>query len=170
MLALINVGLIVKEHYRTLQQDAKILFIIFPFFFIPIVLSGFFIFYNKLLTYESTSALLTAFAILTGLLFNVIFILFGIVSSNAERGVEHKKHLLLKHLYANSMYALLVSTIILIILIGVAIGGIWIRDGQESGRIAVILSAIVYFGIFHFISTLLMVFKRLYVLLFPRAS
>jgi len=168
MFTLINVGLVVKEHYRTLLQDAKILFIIVPFFFIPISLSVFFIWVDKLLTYESTSALLTAFAILTGLLFNVIFILFGIVSSNNEHDKNPKRQLLLEHLYTNSMYALLVSTVVLIVLIGVAIGGIWIRDGQEGGRIAAILSAIIYFGIFHFISTLLMVFKRLYVLLFPQ--
>ncbi len=164
MFTLIDVRFIVKKHYGTLRHDTKLRFIILIFIVIPIVVSILFTTINKLLTQNSVNALITAFAIFTGLLLNVIFILFDIVGK-AEGNVTqaNNRRLLLEHLYANSLYALLVSTITLIFLIIIAITEIW-----QNHPFLLILSSIVYFGVTHFMMTLLMIFKRLSILLFSQ--
>jgi hypothetical protein len=110
------------------------------------------------------NALITAFAIFTGLLLNVIFILFDIVGKvKGTTTHANNRRLLLEHLYANTLYALLVSTITLIFLIITAITEIW-----QNNSILLILSSIVYFGGAHFMMTLLMIFNRLSILLFSQ--
>jgi len=164
MFTLIDVSFIIKKHYDTLLRDAKLRFIIFLFIVIPLVASIFFIKNDKLLTQDSVNALITAFAIFTGLLLNVIFILFDIVGKvKGNTTHANNRRLLLEHLYANTLYALLVSAITLIFLIITTITEIW-----QNNSILLILSSIVYFGGAHFMMTLLMIFNRLSILLFSQ--
>lgn len=164
MFTLIDVSFIIKEHYRTLQRDAKLLSIIVIFIVIPIVVVYTFSKVDKLLTQSSVNALIMAFAIFTGLLLNVIFILFDIVDKVDRNTTQaNNRRLLLEHLYANTLYALLISAIILTFLIITAITEIW-----QNYTILLILSSVVYFGVAHFMMTLLMIFKRLSILLFSQ--
>lgn len=164
MFTLIDVSFIIKEHYKTLQRDAKLLSIIVIFIVIPIVVVYTFSKVDKLLTQSSVNALIMAFAIFTGLLLNVIFILFDIVDKVDRNTTQaNNRRLLLEHLYANTLYALLISAIILTFLIITAITEIW-----QNYTILLILSSVVYFGVAHFMMTLLMIFKRLSILLFSQ--
>jgi len=163
MIPLIGIGVIIQKHFETLQEDAKWFWQFGLFFFIPFVVTVFFLlFLNKGLTSDSTNALITAFSIFTGLLLNVILIIFAIVDRSVRPESQgSKKSKLLHHLYANSIYALLISVLILIVLLITVILNDW-----KNSALILISSAIVYFGVSHFIMTLLMIFRRLYVLLF----
>lgn len=164
MFTLIDVSFIIKKHYETLRLDTKLRFIILIFIVIPIVVSILFTTIDKPLTQNSVNALITAFAIFTGLLLNVIFILFDIVGKVEGNTTQaNNRRLLLEHLYANTLYALLVSAITLMFLIITAITEIW-----QNHIILLILSSIVYFSVTHFMMILLMIFKRLSILLFSQ--
>jgi len=162
--ALVDIREIIKKHYGTLMEDAKLRFIILIFLIIPLLTSGYFIWNEKLLTQNAVNTLITAFAIFTGLLLNVIFILFDIADkswrSNAK--IDEKRRKLLKHLYANSLYSLFISIIILILLVVTVISELW----NAKLSLLLTISILLYFLIFHFLTTLLMILKRLFVLLF----
>lgn len=165
MFALINVSCIFKKHFDTLKQDAKFNFILLIFVLIPTVLSLLLIWINKLLTETTVNTLITAFSIFTGLLLNVIFIIFDIAGKLVkDTSYPQKKKLLIEHLYANSLYALLISTIVLIILILATIIEIW----KGSNLVLIIFSLVVYFSVGHFLMTLIMIIKRLFILLFTQ--
>ena len=162
MFSLVDIRLIIKKHYETLCHDAKLRFVIIIFLLIPLITSIVLVKNDKLLTQNSVNALITAFAIFTAFLLNVIFILFSIVDKIKGEAIQiRKRKLLLEHLYANSLYALLVSTIILTFLIGIVITEIWYDFTLLS-----IFSYFIYFSIAHFLMTFLMIFKRLFILLF----
>ena len=164
MFTLIDVCFIIKKHYETLRLDTKLRFIVLIFIVIPIVVSTLFTTIDRLLTQNSVNALITAFAIFTGLLLNVIFILFDIVGKVEGNTTQaNSRRLLLEHLYANTLYALLISAVILIFLMITAITEIW-----QNYIVLLILSSIVYFGVTHFMMILLMIFKRLSILLFSQ--
>jgi hypothetical protein len=162
MIPLVGVGVIIKKHFETLKEDANWLWQIGLFLVVPILVTVILLLLNKGLTNNSANALITAFSIFTGLLLNVILIIFAIVDRSIKPESEgSKKARLLHHLYANSIYALLISVLILIVLIITVI-----LDDWQNCFLIFISSAIVYIGVTHFVMTLLMIFKRLYVLLF----
>jgi len=162
---IIGIGLIFNKHYDTLKKDIKLRFIALYFLIIPFFFAGCLILYPKILTLNSTNALITSFSIFTGLLLNIIMILYAIINKNQLGGSNsHEndiKDKLLSHLYANSIYALLLSTLILFILMIVII-----NDNYTSTTFVKIISYIVFFLVSHFVITLLMIFRRLFVLLF----
>ena len=159
MIPLIGFGGIIRKHFDTLYEDANIIYRFVYFLIIPLVIAGVLLFYQKYLNSSSVNALITAFSIFTGLLLNIILIIFAIVGRIPQ--LDSKKERLLKHLYANSMYALLISTFLLIILIMTIILEEWMFY-----LLILITSFFVYFGIVHFFMTLLMILRRLFVLLF----
>lgn len=176
-----GVGDIVKKHFETLHKDANIFWRVGLFFGIPLLFTLLLICWNKELTNDSANVLITAFSIFTGLLLNVILIIFAIVDGSLKQTSGEKseskdaesrdvikeiktketKANLLHHLYANSIYALLISVIVLLVLIITVILNDW-----ANYSIILVASVLVYFGVMHFVMTLLMIFKRLYVLLF----
>lgn len=165
MFALINVSCVIKKHFDTLKEDAKFRFIFIIFVLIPIVLSSILVWKNKLLTENTVNTLITAFSIFAGLLLNVIFILYDIIGKlGKDASYSEKKKSLIEHLYANSLYALLISTLVLIILILVTITEIW----KGSDSMLLIFSLVVYFSVGHFLMTLIMIIKRLFILLFTQ--
>jgi hypothetical protein len=159
---LINVGDIIRRHFRTLREDAVISYLVFYFLIIPLIFATICVWFQKFVTENIANSLLTAFSIFIGLLLNIILVIFAIVDNSGRGGrLSTLKIKLLEHLYSNSIYTLLLSTIIVVFLIVMLILNDW-----YSFPLITILSFIVYFGLFHFIMTLLMIFKRLYVLLF----
>lgn len=160
MIPLINIDDIIRKHFQTLKEDANLFYRLLYFLIIPLLIAGVFLYFHKLLTENIVNALITAFSIFVGLLLNIILIIFAIVN-NSNGKLPSLKLRLLEHLYANSIYTLLLSTILVIILIVLLVLNEW-----TSCLLIFIFSFVVYFGITHFIMTLLMIFKRLYVLLF----
>jgi hypothetical protein len=160
MLPLIGgLKLIFLKHFETLDKDASNYYAVIYFFVVPAVVAFFLVWCQKLLTPNSVNTLIAAFSIFTGLLLNIILIIFAIIDRYPTD--DRKRNTLLDHLYANSIYALLTSAIVLIILI---ITIIW--DNWVAFPLLAFISCLVYFGISHFIMTLFMIFTRLYVLLF----
>lgn len=162
MVPLVGISVIIEKHFQTLKEDANCLWQLGLFFVIPGLTAAILLYLNKGLTNNSANALITAFSIFTGLLLNVILIIFAILDRSIKPESQGtKKSKLLHHLYANSIYALLISVLILLVLI---ITVIW--DDWNNTSLIFIASAIVYFVVAHFVMTLLMIFRRLYVLLF----
>jgi amino acid transporter len=189
--ALIDIRSIVSKHYVTLQRDAKKRFIVLIFFIMPATFSLLLILKNKFLTENSVNALITAFTLFVGFLLSIIFILFDIIrdiDNSTERGKLRKT--LLDHLYSNSLYALLISILTLIVLLFTAVTDVWPKTDTTGSQsliqnistnqsieiaknldivggdiLLTILSFVSYFLIIHFLMTLLMILKRLSILL-----
>lgn len=184
MWALINPSRIIKEHFKSLEQDAGR----FPrytiFFLMPLLVSFFLVVcLQKPLTHQVIAVLVPAFSIFTALLLNVAFLLLNNVSklSTGPADKQSLKGRLVSSLYVNSLYSILVSTIILTVLILIAIAQPWMIGEYvvnllvvsayiPSSLILLPISFIAYFLIMHFILNLLMVIKRLHGLLVAQVS
>lgn len=178
MFVLIDVRAIISKHYETLKLDSPLRFILLLFVIIPLLVSTFLIYFDKLLTQNSANNLITAYTLFTGFLLSIIFVLFdleGKLNSSINRYQEKK--ILLHHLYANTLYALLISIITLVMLILIAITEIWTKAASQGlclsqiipqwrDYLLILVSFIIYFLIFHFIMTLFMILKRLYYLVY----
>ncbi len=190
MFVLIDVRAIISKHYETLRLDSPIKFILLLFVIIPILISIFLVYLDKMLTQNSVNDLITAYTLFTGFLLSIIFVLFDIegkLKRTTYRYLEKKD--LLHHLYANTLYALLISMITLVILILVAITELWTKVAQNlpagvgnssccqglsqsqftfqwQDGLLILISFIIYFLITHFIMTLFMILKRLYYLVY----
>jgi len=157
---LINVDLIIVKHFDTLLEDSSKFCFWCYFLVIPLVTAIVLLALQKPMTYESSNTLITAFSIFTGLLLNVILIIFAIVDRRQEKN-NSDKWVVFEHLYANTIFALLLSTFLLLFLILLVILNDW-----KNSFLIFFFSFIIYFGVTHFVMTLLMIFKRLFVLLF----
>lgn len=157
MFSPINIFIVIKKHYENLLEDIKLRFIIIIFFIIPLAVTIAFINYNKILTIGIVNTLITAFTIFTAFLPNVIFIQFQTLKDKVHINAS-------QHLFSNSVYALLISIIILTVLVFSIIIN---PTGENSSSIGPYLSIIIYFMITHFLMTLLMIIKYLFVLVFP---
>jgi hypothetical protein len=160
MIPLINVDDIIRKHFQTLKEDANLFYRVLYFLIIPLIVAGAFLYFHKYLDESIITSLITAFSIFIGLLLNIILVIFAIVNGSTGK-LSTLKSRLLEHLYANSIYTLLLSTILIIILLLMLILNDW-----TICLLVIVFSFVVYFGVTHFIMTLLMIFKRLYVLLF----
>ena len=153
MFVLIDVRAIISKHYETLRLDSPIKFILLLFVIIPILISIFLVYLDKMLTQNSVNDLITAYTLFTGFLLSITFVLFDIegkLKRTTYRYLEKKD--LLHHLYANTLYALLISMITLVILILVAITELWTKVAQNTAsrsREFIMLSGIVPISI-HF--------------------
>lgn len=184
MFVLIDIRAIINKHYETLKSDAPERFILILFLVLPLVIAILLTYYNKLLTNNAVSNLTTAYTLFTGFLLSIIFLLFDAESKLPHDASNYaEKKLLLNHLYANTLYALLVSIITFVILIAITIMGVGadINNVGNSpiniGNVSpmenflsnyplIIFSFAVYFLVAHFIITLLMILKRLYFIIY----
>ncbi len=180
MFTLININSIIHKHYKTLNEDSKWLVVILIFLLIPLVISGVPIHFNKMLTSNSINSLITAYSIFTALLLNVIFIIYDIVKDNPRKKLHsddisgniknNNIKSLIEHLYANSLYALLISIIILVLLFCLSIVEIWDITNCDISKFSFNplkwVSYLTYLLVAHFMMNLIMITKRLSVLLF----
>lgn len=178
MFTLINIKEIINKHYESLKQDSKCRFIILIFFLMPIGISGMLLICDKPLSENSVDSLITAFAIFTALLLNVIFIIYDLIdkigvkeSSDVIKSkvVLKRKIKLIEHLSYNSVYSLLISLVILMILMLFAVVEIWnIKALSITSKHSIDFllwgSLLVYSLVVHFLMNLLMITKRLSVL------
>lgn len=161
---LVGCGNIIKEHYKTLKEDSNNFWIASLFFFVPIIMTAFIIYYCFYLSLGSASALITGFTLFSGLLINVLLLLYMIVERK-PRESNQSVVILLKHLYANTLYAILISISVISLLIVYIILYENIDIYNGIGYILV-LSILVYFLTIHFFANLLMIIRRLFILLF----
>jgi len=172
MISKVNVIQIVKDHWGTLQDansnpPARSKGDIFLFFILPIPITVFITFFSEAkLDKDSVAILLAAFAILTGLLFNLLVLLLSLVAREevAEDDIigqiaKEKKDDLLKQTFANISYSILLG----ILLSLTCVAGLYKRANCEW-VITLSTFAVCYGGI-NFSLTLLMILKRIHNLL-----
>jgi len=159
MFTLINILPIIKRHFQTLNEDTSPLVLVILYFLLPVILSSILVYKGITLNEDLIKVLITAFSIFIGFILNVILIIFDIIKkNNKNRKKVHED--LIEHLYYNSLYAVTISTILIILLIFM-----YLLYSRLDMYCICALSAISYFILMNFLITLLQITKRIFVLL-----
>lgn len=157
----INVMQIIRDHLKTLRR--------FPtdkpkwgdyaiFFVVPIGVAVALVISDVDLHHDAISVLITALAIFGGLLLNLLLLAHSIVKGAAELKRADLRHILVRELYSNIAYAILVSLVALVVLVVLEFSG-------TAGLWPTTLTGVTYFLLAHFLLTLLMVLQRVHVIL-----
>ncbi len=178
MLSKINIVSIIKDHLKTLKnfQSGKYYWgDIFIFFVLPLIATIILIFKDFSLKDELVQILITSFSIFTALLFNLLLLTFDIVKKNitVNSNEENKKEnaedksefdvlqkikiLLLKEIYANISYSILMSILCLVFLM--------LTQVEIKGIYLIIIKAFIFFISINFLGTLFQILKRIHSLL-----
>ncbi|MEZ4713139.1 MAG: hypothetical protein R3A44_38475 [Caldilineaceae bacterium] len=165
MLTKLNIWSIISDHFQTLKKykgkgysKSDIL----AFYGLPILVASLLIFWFSV-SDEVANALITSLSVFAGLLLNLLLLVFDTLRK--EEAKEDKvRQQVLKETYSNISYAILISLLCIILLVGFAI---W--DGGFSGTwvtvLKIVASWIVYFLTINFLLTLLMILKRVHILM-----
>lgn len=155
MLSKINIQKIINHHLNSLKNDntGKAEFGDYLVFLIlPILIASALIYFQVLLGTEATSIIITTLAILVGLLFNAIIIIFDIVKRDASKRIKNK---ILKELLANISFVILLSIFAILFTLITFI---------KHDYLTLIATWILYFLLSVFLFTVLMIMKRMYIL------
>lgn len=157
MIRMIDLIPIVKDHFRTLRShaDNRILWGEVVFFFgTPVIVGAVGVFLKWKV--GGVGNILAAFAILAGLLFNLLVLLFDVAAKAAESGGINSQNVrleLAKQLQANVTYALLIAL--------VAAGILGVASGMGMEKVNRWLSGVLIVLLTHFTLTLLMIMRRI---------
>lgn len=179
MFTKINVISIVKDHLETLENHntSKVHFPdIFLFFIFPLIIAFFLTSLEVLLNDVMANALITSFSVFAALLFNLLLLVYDITgksstSSNSKLADDRLKlkKKILRQLYINISFSILVSVIEIIILIlyflKIKTCDFWGFSICIFPQLPPVLSFIIYYLTGLFILTMLMILKRIYKLL-----
>lgn len=154
MITLINVFPAIKEHFKTLKKDSSVFSIIVLFFIVPVLFSGLFLWLGITASEKVLNCFITSFAIFVGLIINLLVLLID--RKKDKTGV---KRLLIEHLSYNSIYELVIGLKVLLLSIILIV----IQEKMNT-YLLYTLSFILYFLVFNFVLTLLMIAKRFFVL------
>lgn len=158
MLSVINIWPIFKRHFETLREDTTTMGIILFFIIIPFLISLLLTYFGFLITSNILNSLIATFSILTGFNINILVLLIG--TKKMKTDIENK---LIKHLSYNILYELIVGLLILTISVVLSI------ILQKITSIVLYFSTLaIYFMVFNFLLTLLMISKRIYALLYMK--
>jgi len=158
MLSVINIWPIFKRHFETLKEDVTTKGIILFFIIIPFLISLLLTYFGFLITSNILNSLIATFSILTGFNINILVLLIG--TKKMKTDIENK---LIKHLSCNILYELIVGLLILTISVVLSI------ILQKITNIVLYFSTLaIYFMVFNFLLTLLMISKRIYALLYMK--
>jgi high-affinity Fe2+/Pb2+ permease len=173
MLSKINILSIVVDHFNTLtnNKSGKIYIPdLIVFFCAPLVISGLLLFKGSVISNQLANVLVTSFSIFAALLFNLLLLVFDIADKYKPKNrsdedlidLESKNFKkVLREIYINVSFCILVSILSIILLIGFFID-------YNAKLFLLFLSFIVYFLVFVFLLTLFMILKRVYTLLSKR--
>jgi hypothetical protein len=158
------------DHIRTfLKTDGEHIDVgdFLLFFGLPLVSSLALVFTGRRLTEQTTSLLLTAFSIFAGLLLNLLVLVHSLIRRYRSEDKFKDARRLLRELYANMSYGVLVCIVGILPLV--------VADGGSGYTWKAIIAGTVFFISLHFLLTLLMILKRVHVLLstefrYPAAS
>jgi hypothetical protein len=159
MLTKVDVRQIVADHLGTLTNYAtgkKSPGDMLLFFLVPLVGAAVLVWLRFLLNANAANVLITALSIFAGLLFNLLVLAHGLLRSADNRNFEDERGLI-REIYSNISYAILISLITIVVLLGLIFPG-----PRWAWMIA---SGVAYYLILNFILTLFMVLKRVHVLL-----
>jgi len=153
MLSKIDLTKIVKDHLSTLKhhgEKRKSKSDIFLFYGTPIILLSIVLFKNFTFTEEQINILITVFSIFTGLLLNLLLLIYDIVLKISSPKLKEQ---FLKEIYSNISYTILLAIVIIILLFISCVNSNFI------------LSSLAVALILQFVLTLLMILKRVHILL-----
>jgi hypothetical protein len=160
----INVSGIVLDHLGTLKEldsQSQSKYDLSLFFVFPLLTSILFSILNIRLDKDLVSILINVFAIFAGLLFNLLILMYDVISkqsgSNGKEEKDKIKFKLLKEIYYNISFGIFLSLVIVVIL---SISMIFLLKSFNS-----VLSFIVFALSILFVLTLLMILKRIHNLL-----
>lgn len=167
MFSKINIIDIVLDHINTLRNSRtnKIYFPdLFLFFILPLFLSGVLIYKDLVVNTQLATALLAAFSVFAALLLNLLLLVFDIADKVNKKDEGHKIfYNILKEIYINISFCILLSVIIIVVLFS-------FFAGFKSVIYLRILSFITYSISINFILSLVMILKRIYRLLTKKMS
>jgi hypothetical protein len=158
--AKIDIRDIVRDHLATLvdyrtQRASPLDYVLF--FVVPAVVAAALMFLKVGLTDSAVNVLITALSIFAGLLFNLLVLIASLADKRAAPTGESDARQVMKSIYANIAYSLLVSLLTLLPL------GLFATLKDELAK--KIAMAVSYYFIVHFALTLMMVLKRMHILL-----
>ena len=167
MLGKINVIGIVGAHLRTLREFPSNNLSrsdLFWFFGTPVIGTAILLFYHIYVSDALVTALLAAYSIITGLLFNILVLIFDVLHkrehapsrSPADEANEKVRTTLLREAFANISYC---------VLLGIVLSFLCIVGMVDNLIVRIPTSALIYIGSANFLLTLLMVLKRIHSLL-----
>jgi hypothetical protein len=162
----INLSSVVKDHFSSLQNDAtkKLSFLDVSIFLgIPAILFVTSVWNCFKLSDGAVVAMLTAMSVFSGLLINVLVLIYTVAQNIAKASerrttsdIENEKRFL-HEIFANITFAIIVSILQILILASTYLSG--------NERFQIYSTATTVFLLINFILTMLMVLKRLYLLL-----
>jgi hypothetical protein len=160
MFGKIDVREIVTDHFGTLvdnstQRASPSDYALF--FGLPVLIAAALAWMGLKLDAGAVNVLITVLSIFIGLLLNLLLLIHGLLHrESGERDPAERQ--LLRQLYRNISYDILISIVALFPLIALAIL-------PNSGWLTRTASTIVFFLVGHFLLTLLMILKRVHALL-----
>jgi amino acid permease len=129
---------------------------------LPGILSLSFVWFNRMISGGMINSILTAFSVFAALLLNLMLLVYTIVTrenSKSENSAKDElKLMLLKETYTNIQFAVLMSVFIIICLL-------LILFLPTNAYIENLFSLLIYYFIFVFIFTILMVLKRTHIIM-----
>lgn len=151
----IHIGKLLRNHFSTLKDNStkKAGFDDYlTFLILPLIIASTLVYLKIELKDSAINIIITTLSILVGLLFNVIVLIFDII----KRDATHKlKNVILRELLANISYTILLSICSILFTIVTYI---------DVHCIKLVATGLVYFLLSHFLVTVLMVLKRMYLL------
>lgn len=162
----IDVRPILVEHVRTLRdqrfgQRVSIVDLL-TFFGIPALVAVPLVAVRFGFRTDAVNGILNAFSIFTGLLLNLLVLVFTLASATAPTNLDaQKRKELLLQVFANVCFSLLTAIAVVCVAV-ITLGYMKSAPGAQSGPLTTCL--ITYLTL-NFVLTLLMVIKRMYVLL-----
>lgn len=165
MTSKISIGRIIADHFRTFKNgDRYDKPDIFIFFVIPAIVAIVAVAQSCEIPGALSSVLITALTILAGLLFNLLLLVYDVAQVQGSTDIPAKaaktKRLLLKEVYANISFAILISILAIVLLC--------IDAGLPAGYVQYLrcsVVALIHFAAVALILDLLMILKRVHSLL-----
>jgi hypothetical protein len=159
----INISEIVTDHIKTLKayhSERQSWSDILIFFFVPAVLAGLLARSREEFSSDFAGLLAAILSVFAALLFNLILLIYDIVSRQEEaNGSNEVRHTLLRQIYSNVSFCILVSIFTLLLLL------VYSFHFQIPAWAHRALAFSIYYLVGVFLLTLFMVLKRIHVVL-----
>jgi len=172
MIAKINISKVVKDHFATFRDIdnrnfawAELIF----FFALPVGVACVLVLrLNVLLSREILNTLIASFSVVVALLFNLLLLVYDIISkSDPGSSTFELKRRLLKEIYSNISYSILVSisAVIFMVIFFFVLPPTSAQTAVNTSPSGKSLSIIIVSLLINFTLTLLMILKRVHILL-----
>ncbi|MFY9223922.1 MAG: hypothetical protein WAQ98_14725 [Blastocatellia bacterium] len=176
MISKIDIRSILKDHFGTLKSynpledyDLDVYSKkpynkgdLFLFFIFPIFIAGLLLYFSVKLNPTTIGTLITVFSVFTALLFNLLMLIYDIISKDKTR----VKTIFIKEIYSNVAFSIFIALFSIVVL---ALTLYTIKDNAPDNTDHTTTAKVFTFGAYYlivnFLLTLLMILQRVHVLL-----